>query len=66
LLSSIQKLIYTIVSKSMTLYTNANTIAVTAVCMLSYSSNYDVEGKLRARHMRKKTKMLLESAKAPI
>jgi hypothetical protein len=48
----------------MPLYINANAIVVTAVCMLSYSSKYDVDGKLWARHMRKKIKMLLESAKA--
>jgi hypothetical protein len=46
------------------IHINANAIVVTAVCMLSHSSKYDVDGKLWARHMRKKIEMLLESAKA--
>jgi hypothetical protein len=48
----------------MLLYINATAVVVIAVDMLIYSSEYDVDGKLWARHLRKKTKMLLESAKA--
>jgi hypothetical protein len=48
----------------MPLYINAKAVVVTAVRMLSHSSEYDADGKFWARHMRKKIKMLLESAKA--
>jgi hypothetical protein len=64
LLSSIQRLTCTVVPEYMPLYINAKAVVVTAVRMLSHSSEYDADGKFWARHMRKKIKMLLESAKA--
>jgi hypothetical protein len=53
-----------VVPEYMPLYINAKAVVVTAVRMLSHSSEYDADGKFWARHMRKKIKMLLESAKA--